>query len=90
MSYIRRPSNQFKKSLKLMAKRGYKLHKLEGIIDLLAEGKILPKRCRPHKLVGQYVGKWECHIEPDWLLIYEYDGSFLDLAYTGTHADLFD
>jgi mRNA interferase YafQ len=57
---------------------------------MLAYGHELPARCRPHKLVGNYAGCWECHIDPDWLLIYQYENTTLKLLRTGTHADLFD
>jgi len=50
----------------------------------------LPARCRPHKLSGNYADLWECHIAPDWLLIYDFDDTYLRLYRTGTHSDLFD
>lgn len=82
-------SNRFRRDLKQLVKRGYDIKKLEYIIGALSEDKALPKRCRPHKLSGNYMGFWECHIEPDWLLIYDVGEDFLDLARTGTHSDLF-
>jgi mRNA interferase YafQ len=82
--------NKFKKSLKLAKKRGKDEEKLYAIMRLLAAGDPLPPRCLPHKLVGNYAGKWECKIEPDWLLIYNIDDDTLILHDTGTHADLFD
>lgn len=90
MNFIRRPSTSFKKDLKRIVKRRYALKKLETVIDILALGGALPPRYRNHKLLGNYVGHMECHIEPDWLLIYYYDGDFLNLVRTGTHTDLFD
>ncbi|MEL6722716.1 MAG: type II toxin-antitoxin system YafQ family toxin [Pseudomonadota bacterium] len=82
-------STQFKKDYKRISKHGYRVDKLAVIISLLAEDKDLPKRCRPHKLSGDYEDFWECHIEADWLLIYEYAENELRLRRTGTHSDLF-
>ena len=73
-----------------MAHRGARVDDLAAIIDLLAADAALPKACRPHKLVGDYVNLWECHIAPDWLLIYELPEGVVLLHRTGTHADLFD
>ena len=83
------PKKQYIKSLKLCHKRGYDLRKLEKIIDSLAQNIPLPAKCRPHKLVGNRAGEWECHIEPDWLLVYRMDETTLTLLDTGTHSDLF-
>ena len=83
-------SNRFKKDLKLMAKRGCNLEKFKEIVVLIANDESLPGRCKPHKLLGDYKDFWECHIESDWLLIYSFGPDFLDLARTGTHADLFE
>jgi mRNA interferase YafQ len=58
-------------------------------LSLLLADEQLPERCRPHKLIGNYLGFWECHIEPDWLLIYDVTPEFLELAAMGSHADLF-
>lgn len=82
-------SNRFKRDFRRVEKRGWKLEKLAQIIDLLAADQPLPPYCRPHKLVGEYIGQWECHIEPDWLLIYDVDDEDLFLVRTGSHADLF-
>ena len=83
-------SGRFKRDLKRQTKRRKDLSKLTIVIDLLAKDQELPIKMRPHKLVGEYTNLWECHIEPDWLLIYdlEVDG-VLGLVATGTHADLF-
>ena len=84
------PTNAFKRDLKRMKKRGKTRDELEEIVQLLAEDEPLPVRCRPHKLSGQWSGYWECHIEPDWLLVYDLDDpEVLTLVATGTHADLF-
>jgi mRNA interferase YafQ len=82
-------SNRFKRDYKLAIKRQLNLEKLHDIIRLLANDLVLPERCNPHRLRGNYFGYWECHIEPDWLLIYKFDADLLELAATGTHADLF-
>lgn len=84
-------SSRFKKELKRAMKRGCNPAKLAEIILLLANDTPLPTRCRPHKLSGNYDGLWECHIEPDWLLIYTVsdEENLLELARTGTHSDLF-
>ena len=84
-------SNRFKKDLKLAIKRGYKIELLEEVIDCLASGKTLDVKYRDHLLTGDYGGFRECHITPDWLLIYriEEDALYLLLSRTGTHSDLF-
>lgn len=82
-------TNGFERDLKRVNKRRYPLNKLAVIVDILIAGQTLPQRCRPHKLVGNYEGLWVCHIEPDWLLIYEVLDDMLILIATGTHADLF-
>ena len=84
-------TTKFKKDLKLAKKRGYNLSLLSEVVDLLAEGKSLPEKHNDHTLIGNYVGCRECHITPDWLLIYEIsnDELILYLTRTGTHSDLF-
>ena len=84
-------TNQFKKDIKRIKKRGYKLSKLEEVIDNLLKGELLEPAKRDHALIGNYYGFRECHIEPDWLLIYAVDGDKLILtaARTGSHSDLF-
>ena len=66
-----RYSNKFKKDFKLVQKRGYKIDKLKEVITILREQKSLPEKYQDHALMGNYVGFRECHIEPDWLLIYK-------------------
>ena len=83
-------STKFKSDYKRMQKRGRKSAKLQAVIQLLLDDNPLPARCKPHKLGGNFAGFWECHIEPDWLLIYDVNDRYLELAATGTHADLFD
>ena len=83
-------AKSFEKDFKRCRRRGLKLDKLSNIIGLLENDEALPKRTRPHRLVGNYSGKWECHVEPDWLLIYSLiDHDVLKLERTGTHSDLF-
>ena len=60
------------------------------IVEKLASGIELEARNKPHKLIGNYINKWECHIESDWLLIYEVTDELVILYRTGTHSDLFE
>ena len=83
-------SNQFKKDVKRAVKRGKDPEALKNIIELLASGNSLPVKNRDHKLSGDYANYRECHIEPDWLLIYFVSSEVLRLERTGTHADLFE
>jgi mRNA interferase YafQ len=85
-------SAKFKRDLKRVVKRGKAIGRLKLIVQTLLEEKPLPPRHRNHLLVGNWKGFYECHIEPDWLLIYQIDdeNKTLSLARTGTHADLFD
>ena len=91
MKYEVKPSNQFKKDLKLAAKRGYKIELLTEIIKKLANGEVLDPKYKDHQLSGNFGFYRECHITPDWLLIYQIDGNelILYLTRTGTHSDLF-
>lgn len=84
-------SSEFKKGLKAAEKRGLDLSKVNRIVAMLANGETLPTEYKDHSLKGKYAGKRECHIEPDWLLIYKYEKSELLLLLfdTGTHSDLF-
>jgi mRNA interferase YafQ len=79
----------FTRDLKRIAKRNKNLDKINEIIRLLASDMPLLPKHRSHKLVGDNFPKWECHIEPDWLLIYELRDNKVILYRTGTHADLF-
>ena len=89
--YEIKPSSKFQKDLKRVQKRGYPLDKLTAVIKLLAAGEELPPRNRDHALTGDLVGLRECHIEPDWLLVYKIEQAalILYLMRTGTHSDLF-
>lgn len=84
-----RISNAFKKSYKRMEKRGKDTGKLKEIVDLLAVDAMLPESCRDHALTGNFSGFRDCHIEPDWVLIYRKEDDVLFLEITGTHSDLF-
>jgi mRNA interferase YafQ len=85
------PSNRFKKDLKLAKKRGLNLDRLQIVVDTLASGQTLDAKYRDHNLTGDYHNFRECHVEPDWLLVYRIDNNELELFLfrTGTHADLF-
>jgi mRNA interferase YafQ len=84
-----RYTSQFKKDLKLAQRRGHSVEKLKEIIQILARGESLNARYRDHALLGQYTGTRECHVQPDWLLIYRIVDDDLILVRTGSHADLF-
>lgn len=81
----------FKKDYKRIKKRGYDTKLLEKVITQLAEGKPLPAEYKDHNLIGNYKGCRECHISPDWLLVYEIidEELILHLTRTGTHSDIF-
>ena len=83
--------HQFVRDLKLAKRRGLNMEELKSITDMLQEGKPLPKKCRDHLLVGNYEGYRECHINPDWLLIYKRKETIriISLYRTGSHNDLF-
>lgn len=82
-------TSQFKKDVKRMIKRGKKFGEFKEIVTKLSERETLEAKYRDHLLSGQYKGTRECHIEPDWLLIYEITDHELVLIRTGTHSDLF-
>lgn len=80
---------QFRRDVKLSQKRGKDMGKLRAVILLLIEGNPLPPRYQDHPLSGDWKHYRDCHIEPDWLLIYKIDGDDLHLVRTGTHSDPF-
>lgn len=82
-------TSRFEKDVKLARKRGKDLSKLRKIIELLLEGEKLPHKNFDHWLIGHYNDRRECHIEPDWLLIYKPQESEIIFERTGTHSDLF-
>ncbi len=86
---IARYSSQFKKDVKLAIKRSYKMSLLYEVMKALENEEVLDVKHREHPLTGNYKGYLECHIDPDWLLIYKINGQDLYFARTGTHSDLF-
>ena len=91
MKYHVRPTKKFQKDLKRVQRRGYDLSLLTEILKKLANGESLPEKNRDHLLTGNFSGCRECHITPDWLLVYEIyeEELLLYLTRTGTHRDLF-
>ena len=91
MKYEVKFTNQFKKDFKLAKKQNKDLNKLFDVVNILAEGGILEAKYRDHDLAGKYKGTRECHIEPDWLLVYEIQNDVLVLILyrLGTHSELF-
>jgi len=82
-------TRQIERDIKLCRRRGKNLEKFRDVSTLLTQATALPIKYRDHRLVGNYVGCRECHIEPDWLLIYRIDGDSIIFERTGTHSDLF-
>jgi mRNA interferase YafQ len=82
-------TSQFKKDFKRIKKRGNDLNKLKEVVSAIANSEALQERYRDHALSGNWSGSRDCHIEPDWILIYRVDGEFLFLERTGSHSDLF-
>lgn len=91
MKYTVKTTKNFESDVKRCKKRGYDMKALEAVIRLLAADVCLPKKYSPHKLTGDYKDYWECHIKPDWLLIWLQNDKELILLFTntGTHSDLF-
>ena len=87
-----RPTTRFKKDYKRMKKQGKNMALLEDVIDDLLAEKVLDKKYLDHPLGGNYSGFRECHVQPDWLLIYavNHEQLILTASRTGTHSDLFD
>ena len=85
-------TSRFKKDYKLIQKRGYDIKLLETVVVILAKGDALPAKYKDHPLKGTYKGLRECHITPDWFLVYEIDDDmlYLYLTRTGTHNDLLE
>ena len=85
-------SGPFNKDLKLLHKRRMDISRLRSVMRLIIMEKPLPERCHPHPLRGKnWTGKWECHVQPDWLLVYQIDRTEQKVVFhrTGTHSDLF-
>lgn len=89
--YTIKLTSQFKKDIKTVSKRGYEISHLNDVLKLLADGIRLPEKYRDHPLSGKWRSHRECHICPDWLLIYKIEGEVLVLTVTrtGSHSDLF-
>ncbi len=85
-------THEFLRGAKRCRKRGFNMQLLEDVVSLLEESGTLPRKYRPHKLSGKYANYWECHIQPDWLLVWRQNDNLLTLLFTntGTHADIFD
>ena len=81
---------QFRDDLRRQKRRGKDLEDLIAVAELLAESGRLPSGYRPHRLSGAWKGVWECHIESDWLLIYDITATEVFLIRTGSHSDLFE
>ena len=82
-------TNRFAKDLKMMIKRGGDPDHIKAVMRVLIEGKPLDRKYGDHSLIGNFKDRRECHIKPDWLLIYRTDGLRIIFERTGTHADLF-
>lgn len=82
-------AKQFERDMKLMRKRGKDLEKLKPVIHRLIAEEPLDAAYRDHKLIGNWQGRRECHIEPDWLLIYKLESERIVFERTGSHSDLF-
>lgn len=84
-------STKFKKDIKLCQKRNYDFQEFKTVIEILEKTGKLPAKYKPHTLSGNYKNHWECHIKPDWLMIWLQDDDLKELVLirTGTHSDLF-
>ena len=91
MKYSISYTKQFEKQLKICYKRGLDISLLINAVSILEENGYLPPLYKPHKLKGKYIGLWECHLKPDWLLIWEQKDNEFILIFiaTGSHSDLF-
>ena len=90
MSLALLTTSAFEKDLRRVGKQGRNLDKLESVVALLQKQHPLPTRCRPHPLRGNWMGHWDCHVEPDWLLLYRVTKTELVLVRTGSHSELFE
>jgi mRNA interferase YafQ len=82
-------TSQFKRDFKRIKKRGKDLGKVKEVVSAIAKSEAMEERHRDHALSGKWSGSRDCHIEPDWILIYRVDGESLFLERTGSHSDLF-
>ena len=92
MAFLISTTHQFEKDLQRCIRRGYPMQEFRKVIQILERDGCLPTVYRPHKLKGDRKGEWECHIQPDWLLVWKrFDNELrLLMLNTGTHSDLFD
>lgn len=84
-----RQSSRFRRDVKRLLRQGAELARLEAVVETLVAQAVLHERYRDHALIGNWKGYRECHIEPDWLLIYRIANDELQLVRTGSHAELF-
>jgi len=82
-------TSQFKKDIKRLKKRGKNLEKLGDVVRLLAADEPLEEKHRDHALIGRWIGSRDCHIEPDWILIYRNEPEALYMERSGSHSDIF-
>ena len=89
--YTIKTTNRFEKNYILCQSRGYDMALLETAVKILEKDGCLPQEYKPHKLKNNWKGYWECHIAPNWLLVWKQDKKqlILTLTHTGTHSDLF-
>ncbi|MCL2571667.1 MAG: type II toxin-antitoxin system YafQ family toxin [Defluviitaleaceae bacterium] len=92
MKYTPYYTNRIKRQLKALKKRGYDMNLFKEVVDMLLDGKLLPPRYNDHPLKGNRRGYRDCHILPDWVLIYKLEKDILTLTLfeTGTHSDIFE
>ena len=90
MKYAVRLTSRYKKSLKKMIRRGKDINKIVDVVEMLAKGEQLPPQYKDHALTGDLIGLRDCHVENDWVLLYQIknDILILTLSDTGTHSDL--
>ena len=89
MPLLLRQSTRFRRDVKRQLRKGVDLSRLEAVVEILVVQQALEDRYRDHPLIGNWKGYRECHIQPDWLLIYRTTDDELQLARTGSHVDLF-
>lgn len=82
-------TSQFRKDFKKLKKRGKVIEKLKSVVNVISAGEPLEEQHHDHPLSGKWTGSRDCHVEPDWILIYRVDGDCLYLERTGSHSDLF-
>ena len=90
MKFSLKSTKAFEKDMKRISKSGKDLQKLQKIVAAIANAEGLAAKHRPHKLSGNWAGAWECHVEPDWLLIWYQTEDTIILERTGSHANLFN